>query len=302
MTLATDLAGIRLPTPVLAASGTFGRGTEYAGLTDVEGLGGIISKAVTLRPCAGNPPPRLWETPCGLLNSVGLQNRGVEAFLREDLPELLSWGVPVIVNLAGFSREDYLETARVLRRAEGLSGIELNISCPNVKRGGLQFGAEPRVAAGLVAAVREVIDLPLLVKLSPNVPALGEMAAAVAEAGADGLSLVNTFPAMAVDIRTWRPRLGAVTGGLSGPALRPLAVRAVWEAYKAVDLPILACGGVSSWEDAVEMLLVGARAVAVGTALFREPRTPLMIAQGLKEYLLSKGLANVGQLVGKVLA
>jgi len=300
MMLATELAGIRLASPVLAASGTFGRGTEYAGLVDPAGLGGIISKAITLRPCAGNPPPRLWETPSGMLNSVGLQNGGIEIFLRDDLPELLSWGLPVIANLAGFSMEEYVETARILGEAQSLSGIELNISCPNVKRGGIQFGADPGTAARLVAEVREVTALPLLVKLSPRVSDLGKMAKEVAAAGADGLSLVNTFPAMAVDIETWKPRLGAVTGGLSGPALHPLAVRAVWEVAGSVDLPILACGGVASWEDAVEMFLVGARAVAVGTALFRDPQTPLAIVEGLEAYLHRKGLGHIGQLVGRV--
>jgi dihydroorotate dehydrogenase (NAD+) catalytic subunit len=298
--LSVKLAGMDLPNPVLAASGTFGCGDEYAGLTEAQGLGGIISKAVTLRPCSGNPPPRLWETPSGLLNSIGLQNKGVEAFVSEDLPRLLSHGVPVIANLAGFSQEEYLETAIRLQEAGGLSGVELNISCPNVKSGGYHFGADPRTAAGLVGKVREALRLPLLVKLGPRVADLAGMAKAVADAGADGISVANTFPGMAVDIESWKPRLGAVTGGLSGPAVRPLAVRAVWEVSRAVDLPVLACGGITGWEDAVEMLLVGARAVAVGTALFSEPRTPALILEGLKGYLQRKGIRRWEDIVGRV--
>ncbi len=300
MDLSVNLAGMELPNPVLAASGTFGCGDEYGGLADASGLGGIISKAVTLRPCAGNPPPRLWETPSGLLNSIGLQNKGVEAFLEEDLPRLLSHGVPVIANLAGFCEEEYIEAARMLEDAAGLSGIELNISCPNVKSGGYHFGADPRTAAELVRRIREAVDLPLLVKLSPRAPDMAGMARAVAEAGADGISLVNTFPGMAVDIESWKPRLGAVTGGLSGPAVRPLAVRAVWEAAGAVDLPVLACGGISGWEDAVEMFLVGARAVALGTVLFSEPRAPELLLKGLRDYLDRRGIERWEDIVGKV--
>ncbi len=298
--LRVNLAGIELPNPVLMASGVFGTGTEYRELLEVGRLGGIISKAVTLEPCPGNPPPRIWETPCGMLNSIGLQNKGLEAFLEEDLPALLSHGIPIIANVAGFSEEEYLEVARRLDGIGEIRGIELNISCPNVARGGIHFGAEASSVVNLVARVREVYNGVLLVKLSPQVYDIGEIARAAVEGGADALSLVNTFPGMAVDVETWKPRLASVTGGLSGPAIHPLAVRAVWEVAQVVNRPILAMGGISGWEQAVEMLLVGATAVAVGTAIFTDPLTPLGILEGLENYLERMGIASPEELKGKI--
>ena len=300
MKLGTRLAGLELPNPVLVCSGTFGTGDEYGSLLDVSALGGIFSKAVTLEPCSGNPPPRIWETPSGMLNAIGLQNKGLDAFLAEDLPRLLGHGVPVIVNVAGFSEEEYVETASRLDGVAGVSGLELNVSCPNVREGGIHFGLDPEQLGNLVGAVRRACSLPLLVKLSPQVADIGSMGRTAAAAGADGLSLVNTFPGMAVDVESWKPRLANITGGLSGPAVHPLAVRAVWEAARSVDLPIVAMGGISRWEDAVEMFLVGASAVAVGTALFSNPEAPLDILRGIEEYLERKGVGGLRGLIGKV--
>ncbi len=298
--LKVNLAGIELPNPVLVASGVFGTGMEYRELVEANRLGGIVSKAVTLKPCPGNPPPRLWETPCGMLNSIGLQNKGLAGFLQEDLPALLDHGVPIIVNVAGFSQEEYLEVALGLEGVEGVSGIELNVSCPNVARGGIHFGGEAQALRDLVQGVREVYSGTLLVKLSPQVYDIGEMARVAVDAGADALSLVNTFPGMAVDVETWKPRLANVTGGLSGPAIHPLAVRAVWEVARVVESPIVAMGGISGWAEAVEMLLVGASAIAVGTAIFTDPAMPLRILEGLRGYLERKGIDSPAELKGKV--
>ncbi len=300
MNLGTRLAGMDLPNPVLVCSGTFGTGDEYRELMEPGKLGGIFSKAVTLKPCAGNPPPRLWETPSGMLNAIGLQNKGLEAFIAEDLPLLLGHGVPVIANVAGFSMEEYVETAGRLGATPGISGLELNISCPNVRSGGIHFGSEPRMAGELVREVKRACPAPLLVKLSPQLTDIAGTARVVRDAGADGLSLVNTFPGMAVDVDSWRPRLANLTGGLSGPAIHPLAVRAVWEVAGAVDIPIVAMGGISRWQDAVEMFLVGASAVAVGTALFSDPLAPLAVLRGIEEYLQRKGITAWQELIGKV--
>ncbi len=235
-----------------------------------------------------------------MLNAIGLQNKGLRAFLEEDLPLLARHGVPVIANVAGFSVEEYVEVAAGLDAMAAVSGLELNISCPNVRKGGIHFGSVPEHAGELVAEVRKNCRKPLLVKLSPQLTDIAGMARTVAAAGADGLSLINTFPGMAVDVESWRPRLSNVTGGLSGPAIHPLAVRAVWETARATDLPIVAMGGIGRWQDAVEMALVGATAVAVGTALFSRPQAPLEILHGLEEYLRRKGMDAWESLIGKV--
>lgn len=295
--LGVELSGIALKNPILVCSGTFGNGREYAEWMNLEALGGLITKAVTLKPCAGNPPPRLWETPSGLLNSIGLENRGLEVFLEEDLPWLSRLDLPVWVNVAGFSEEEYVEAAREISRSGMADALELNISCPNVKEGGIQFSSRPREAAGLVSLVREVVDIPLYVKLSPRATDIKGMAMAMEKAGADGLSLINTVPAMAVDVETGRPRLANITGGLSGPAIHPIAVMAVWEVSEVVGIPVIGMGGIWSWRDAVEMIMVGADAVAVGTLNFSNPGAPLEILDGLTGYMARKGVSGVSELV-----
>lgn len=296
--LKVDLAGISLKNPFLVCAGTFGNGREMAELVDLNALGGLMTKAVTLHPCAGNPPPRLWETPCGMLNSIGLENRGLERFLVDDLPWLSLFDLPVWVNVAGFSVQEYEEVAEAVSRSGMAAAVELNISCPNVEKGGAHFSRRPREAAELVSRVRRVVDIPLFVKLPPLPGGMGEMARAVAEAGADGLSLINTVPGMAVDVERAFPRLGNVTGGLSGPAIHPMAVHAVWEATGSVDLPVIGMGGVWSCADAVEMFMVGAGAVAVGTLNFTDPRAVPRLVEELAEFMRRKGYRRVEEMVG----
>jgi dihydroorotate dehydrogenase (NAD+) catalytic subunit len=295
--LQVRISGITLKNPVMVCSGTFGNGREYAEWFDVERLGGLITKSVTLRPCAGNPPPRLWETPSGMLNSIGLENRGLESFMEEDLPWLSGLDLPVWVNVAGFAREEYVKVAKELAETGAVEALELNISCPNVKEGGIQFSSDPAEAAMLVDAVRNEAEVPLYVKLTPRSSDIVRLAQAVAGAGADGLSLINTFPAMSVDIETARPRLANISGGLSGPAIHPIAVLMIWEVAQAVDLPIIGMGGIWSWRDAVEMMMVGADAVAVGTLNFVDPTSSLEIVNGLEAFLSRKGMTAATQLV-----
>jgi dihydroorotate dehydrogenase (NAD+) catalytic subunit len=295
--LEVELSGITLKNPLLVCSGTYGNGREYEEWLDLERLGGLITKSVTLHPCAGNPPPRLWETPSGMLNSIGLENKGLDSFLTQDLPWLSRLDLPVWVNVAGFSPEEYVQVAKEISRSGKAAALELNISCPNVKKGGIQFSSDSREAARLVEQVKGVVDIPLYVKLTPRSGDIADMAMAVAEAGADGLSLINTFPAMAVDIETAKPRLANVSGGLSGPAIHPIAVLMVWEVARAVELPIIGMGGIWSWQDAVEMMMVGADAVAVGTLNFADPAAPLEILDGLTGFLERKGMASVARLV-----
>ena len=298
--LRVELSGITLRNPVLVCSGTFGNGREMAAWMDVKELGGVMTKAVTLAPCAGNPPPRVWETPSGMLNSIGLENKGLERFLAEDLPWLNAMQVPVWVNVAGFTREEYVEVSREVSRSGLASALELNISCPNVKKGGLHFSAEEGEAARLVSEVKEAAGIPVYVKLSPRTGDIAGFAGAMVRAGADGISLINTVPAMAVDVETARPRLGNVTGGLSGPAVHPVAVHMVWEVAQAVDVPIIGMGGIWSWRDAAEILMVGADAVAVGTLNFRDPAAALGVVEGLASFMLRKGYRRVGDMVDLV--
>lgn len=296
--LSVELCGLRLRNPVLVASGTFGYGSEYTDLVDVSSLGALVTKAVTLEPRAGNPPPRICETPAGMLNAIGLQNPGVDAFITDYLPRLRQLGTPIIANIAGNTVEEYAEVAGRLDAAGGLAGLEINISCPNVKQGGIQFGTDPAAAAGVVKAVRASTRLPLIAKLSPNVTDIVAIAGSVAEAGADALSLINTLLGMAIDVRTRRPVLANVVGGLSGPAIKPVALRMVWQVSQAVDLPILGMGGITTAEDALEFILAGATAVAVGTANFLNPRATTDIIQGLKEYCQHQGISDINDLVG----
>ncbi len=296
--LRVSLGRIHLRNPVLVASGTFGYGEEYRDLVDPGKLGGIITKAVTLKPRKGNPPPRLAETPSGLLNSIGLENPGVEVFLKEKLPYLKTLKTRIIVNIAGEKKTEYLYLAEKLGRNEGIDALEVNISCPNVEKGGLIFGTSADFAFSLVKGLKQATHLPLIVKLTPNVTDITEIAQAAEEAGAEALSLINTVLGMAIDVNTRRPKLGTITGGLSGPAIRPIAVRMVRQTFQKVDLPLIGMGGIMSAEDALEFILAGASAVAIGTANFLDPAVSLKIVEGLRQYLKKDGIHSFQSLVG----
>ena len=298
MDLATQVGAVRLANPVLAASGTFGFGPEYDGLVDVAQLGGVAVKGIAPVPWRGNVPPRVWETPSGLLNSIGLQNPGVERFLAEDLPYLRDRGATVVVNIIGRTRAEYAAVARRLDGELGVHALELNISCPNVKEGGIQFGHDPAEAAAVTRAVKGATTLPVWVKLSPNTHDLPGMAQAVAAAGADALSAINTLVGMAIDVEHRRPALGGVTGGLSGPAIRPIAVRAVWEVSQAVDIPVVGMGGIETATDVLEFLLAGASAVMVGTATFSQPGAMIRIIQEMPTVLARYGFDSVRAAIG----
>jgi dihydroorotate dehydrogenase (NAD+) catalytic subunit len=296
--LSVEVAGLRLKNPVMPASGTFGYGEEYAPYLELESLGAIITKGLSLEPKAGNPTPRIAETDGGMLNAIGLQNVGLESFVKDKLPFLQKFSTPVIVNFFGNSLEEYGEMARRLGDVEGLAAVELNISCPNVKRGGIVFGTDPQAAAEVVGLVRRNLNLPLVVKLTPNVTDITVMARAVEEAGADVISCINTLTGMAVDIRRRRPRLANCTGGLSGPAIRPLAVRMVHQVVRTVGIPVIGVGGIMRAADALEFLIVGARAVQVGTANFVDPGAMTRIIAGLEEFCREEGIARIEDLIG----
>jgi len=287
-----------LANPVMTASGTFGYGTEYSHLFDIQKLGAIICKGTTLEPRDGNPQPRLAETACGLLNSIGLQNIGVEALIRQKAPVWASWRVPVIVNIAGETINDYAQLASQLDGVAGVSAIEVNISCPNIKAGGAEFGANPKSAAEVTAAVKKATSLPILVKLTPNTSDIAEVAMAVAEAGADAISLINTLKGMAIDITQRRPLLGNITGGLSGPAIKPVALHMVYEVAGVVKLPVIGCGGITTASDAIEFIMAGASAIQVGTASFTNPRAPLDVLEGIEQFMKKEGINNLTDLIG----
>ncbi len=297
--LAVDVAGVRFRNPVIAASGTFGFGREYAKVFKLSELGGIALKGMTAKPRLGNPPPRVAETPAGMLNCVGLQNPGVDAFLKDDLPFLEKQGTRLICNIAGDTPKAYAAVAEKLADT-AVDMVEVNISCPNVKTGGMAFGVDCAAAAEVTKAVRAVWKKPLCVKLSPNVTDIAVIAKAVEAAGADAVSLINTLLGMRIDVRTRRPILSNNVGGLSGPAVFPVALRCVWQAAKAVKIPVIGIGGISTWEDAVQMLLAGASAVEVGTATFTDPYAMLKIRDGLAAYLAENHIAQIGDLVGQV--
>jgi dihydroorotate dehydrogenase (NAD+) catalytic subunit len=286
--------------PVMTASGTFGYGSEFTRFFDLNALGAIIVKTVTMQRRQGNPPPRIVETPGGMLNSIGLQNVGIDGFLRDKLPFLRSLRTPLLVNIAGKSVEEFAGLAKRLSDAEGVAGIELNISCPNVA-GGLDFGTDPRLTYEVVRAVRQTTSLPVIPKLSPNVTDITVIARAAADAGADALSLINTILGMAIDLRRRKPKLPGATGGLSGPAIRPIALRMVWEVAQAVTLPIIGIGGIMTGDDAVEFLLAGASAVQVGTANFLDPSAPLKVLAGIESYLARHGFDSVAAIAGAAL-
>jgi len=298
--LSVNFAGIKLKNPVMTASGTFGYGEEFADIIDLNRLGGVIVKGISLKPIKGNPPPRIWETPSGMLNAIGLENPGVDVFLREKLPFLGNYDTAVLVNIFGYSLEEYVGVAERLDGVPGVSGLEVNISCPNVKAGGIVFGTNLKAAFELLSAVRNATRLPVIAKLSPNVTDITEFAKVARDAGCNGLSLINTLLGMAIDIRSRKPRLANCTGGLSGPAIRPVAVRMVWQAAKAVDLPIIGMGGIMTHEDALEFILAGASAVAVGTANFVNPRATVDIIDGIEAFLAQEGFGSIRELVGQV--
>jgi dihydroorotate dehydrogenase (NAD+) catalytic subunit len=291
---------LALANPVMVASGTFGWANEYAGLVALERLGAVVTKGLSLEPRSGNPQPRIAETPAGMLNSIGLQNPGLEAFLRDKLPLIQRVPTAVLVNILGERVEDYARLARSLDGLPGVAGLEVNISCPNVSAGGIAFGADPGAAAEVASAVRSATRLPVLVKLSPNVTDLPAIARRVADTGVDGLTLINTLRGMAVDIWSGRPRLGSVIGGLSGPAIRPIAVRAVFEVSRAVGVPVIGCGGIMGWADAAEHIRAGATAVQVGSATFRDPAAAAGVVDGLRDFLIELGLGSCRELVGAI--
>jgi len=282
----------------MTASGTFGYGAEYAEVMDIQKLGAIICKGTTLKPRTGNPQPRLVETAGGVLNSIGMENIGIEALVREKAPVWAGWNVPVIVNILGESAEDYAALARRLDGVAGVSGIEVNISCPNVDAGGIEFGSSPEAAAAVTAAARANTTLPLIVKLSPNVTDITSIARAVIEAGADAVSLINTLKGMAIDLVSRRPVMGNVSGGLSGPAIKPVALHMVYQVAKAVKIPVIGCGGIATAGDALEFIMTGASAIQVGTATFSNPHAPLDVLQGIEDFMKKEGVSQLAELIG----
>jgi len=298
--LAVEIAGITLKNPVMPASGTFGYGEEYAPYLDLDRLGAIITKGLSLQPKAGNPTPRIAETTGGMLNAIGLQNVGVEAFIRHKMPYLREVNTPVIANFFGNTLEEYGEVARRLSDIPELAGVELNISCPNVKQGGIIFGTDPQAAHQAVSEVRKQLQKPLIVKLTPNVTDITVIARAVEEAGADAISCINTLTGMSIDVRTRKPRIANCTGGLSGPAIRPIAVRLVHQVVQAVKLPVIGVGGIMSAEDALEFLIVGAKAVQVGTANFIDPNAMATIIDGLEQFCIDNNISDIQQLIGSL--
>ena len=290
--------GLNLKNPVMTASGTFGYGIEHTDCLDIQQLGAIVCKGTTYAPREGNPQPRIAETPSGMLNAIGLQNIGVKSLIQEKAPIWASWQVPVIVNIAGASVAEYVRIAAELDGVSGISALEINISCPNVKEGGAEFGVSPKPAAEITTAVRKTTSLPLLVKLTPNTADIVGVARAVADAGADAITLINTLSGMVIDIHQRRPLLGTITGGLSGPAIKPVALRMVYTVASSLNLPIIGCGGITSGEDAIEYLMAGASAVQVGTATLLNPNAPLEILAGIKQFMTGEKITRLTDLIG----
>jgi dihydroorotate dehydrogenase (NAD+) catalytic subunit len=298
MDLTVDIGGLKLKNPVMTASGTFGYGEEYSEFVDLNLLGAVVVKGISLEPMDGNPSPRIWETPCGMLNAIGLQNVGLKRFMKEKLPFLKRFDTKVIVNILGNTIQDYVSLSRELEKA-GVDGIELNVSCPNVKKGGMMFGTDRRVLERLVTKVRQTVKKAVIItKLSPTVPDIADMARIAENAGSDAVSLINTIPGMAIDVETWKPRLANITGGLSGPAIKPIAVRMVWEASRAVRIPVIGIGGIMKADDAIEFMLAGASAIQVGTGNFLNPGATVEIIDGIVTYLKKQGINSVGNLIG----
>lgn len=295
--LAVNIAGIKMKNPIMVASGTFGYGEEYGQLINLNMLGAIVVKGITLLPKQGNPPPRIVETPCGMLNAIGLENVGVERFIKEKLPYLQQFNTPVIVNIAGECVEEYVELAKKLDRL--VDGLEINISCPNVARGGLQFGQDPALTYDVVSKVRQATKLPLIAKLSPNVTDIKIIAKSAEDAGGDAISLINTILGMAIDVNTKKPILANIKGGLSGPAIKPIALRMVFEVAQVVKVPIIGQGGIMNATDALEFIIAGATAIAVGTANFVDPTATIKIIEGIEDYLIKNNISRINELIGK---
>jgi len=296
--LTVRIGKMTLKNPVIVSSGTFGFGEEFEDFFDLNRLGAIIPKGISLKPMAGNPPPRIFETEGGIINSIGLQNPGFREFIKNRLPFYKNLKTHVIVNFFGNTQKEYIELARRFDDVAGISGLEMNISCPNIKRDGIVFGTDPQMAYRLVQAVRKATALTLIVKLSPNVTDIALMAESVEDGGADAVSLVNTFRAMAVNIRTQRPELGNIIGGLSGPAIKPIALRMVWEVGQAVNIPIIGMGGIMNAEDAIEFILVGASAIQIGTANLINPKTGVEVISGINKYLIQNKIDRIQKLIG----
>ncbi len=300
MDLTVDIGGLKLKNPVMTASGTFGYGEEYSEFVDLNLLGAVVVKGISLEPMDGNPSPRIWETPCGMLNAIGLQNVGLKRFLKEKLPFLKRFDTKVIVNILGNTTQEYVRLSRELDKA-GVDGIELNVSCPNVKKGGMMFGTDRRALEKLVAKVRQTVKKTVIItKLSPTVTDIADMARVAENSGSDAVSLINTIPGMAIDTETWKPRLANITGGLSGPAIKPIAVRMVWETSRAVRIPVIGIGGIVKADDAVEFMLAGAGAIQVGTGNFLNPGATVEIIEGIVTYLKKQGINDVKDIVGGV--
>ncbi|OGR31036.1 MAG: dihydroorotate dehydrogenase B catalytic subunit [Desulfuromonadales bacterium GWC2_61_20] len=298
--LAVEVAGLKLKNPVMPASGTFGYGEEYAPYLDLNRLGAIVTKGLSRNPKAGNPTPRIAETTSGMLNAIGLQNVGIDAFIAGKVPYYRGLQTPVIANFFGNTLEEYGEVARKLNDVPEVTAVELNISCPNVKQGGIVFGTEASAASQVVTLVRQALNKPLIVKLTPNVTDITVIARAVEEAGADAISCINTITGMAIDVRTRKPKIANRTGGLSGPAIRPVAVRMTHQVVQAVKIPVIGIGGITCAEDALEFLIVGAKAVQVGTANFIDPQAMLAIIAGLEQFLVAEGLSDINQVIGSL--
>jgi len=296
--MSVKIGTLKLKNPVMTASGTFGYGGEYADYVDLNKLGAIVVKGLSLKPRAGNPPPRIMETPSGMLNAVGLQNIGVDTFIEEKLPILRKYDTNVIANIYGETYDEYKKVAQKLTSAKGVHALEVNISCPNVRKGGLSFGADIKSAAAVTRKVKEVTDLPVIVKLTPNVTDITAIAAAVEKAGADAISLINTLTGMSVDIFTRRPHLKNVTGGLSGPAIKPVALRMVWQVLQKISIPVIGIGGIMNAEDALEFLILGTKAVQIGTANFINPQATIEIIGGIERYMELNGIKNISKLIG----
>ena len=300
MNLSVQIGTLTMQNPVTVASGTFGYGAEYARLIDLNQLGAVTVKGIRLHPVPGNPTPRTAEVASGMLNAIGLQGPGVDGFIKKYWPFLKELKVPTIINIGGTTVEEYAEVARRFDALGGVGALELNVSCPNIKEGGAQFGTDLKLLAQVVAACRKVTTLPLITKMSPNVVSIAPFAKAAEDAGSDALAITNSYPAMAIDIETRKPKLANITGGLTGPAIKPIAIKLVWDAAQAVKIPIIGMGGIQNADDAIEFLMAGATAVAVGTANFYEPQTPLQVIAGIREFMEQKKISDVRELTGSV--